>query len=102
MMQSTVENERGIAPLEDVEVENTSRNAEGWRVILYDDDWHGYDEVVDQLQKATACDRRTATRIMLEVDKRGRGVCFRGGLDECQRVVQILREIRLQCEVDDD
>lgn len=99
---STVENAGGAAPLEHTEIAKSTTRGEGWRVILYDDDWHGYDEVVMQLQKATACDERTATRITLEVDARGRGVCFRGNLDECQRVVRILREIRLQCEVDDE
>lgn len=79
-----------------------AKRGEGWRVILYNDDIHGVDEVILQLQKATGCDLDTAARVTLEVDKNGRGVCYRGERDDCGRVVRVLREIRLQCEVDDD
>lgn len=79
-----------------------ARRGEGWRVILYNDDVHGIDEVIVQLQKATGCDLDTAVRITLEVDARGRGVCYRGEYDNCVRVARVLREIRLQCEIDED
>ncbi|HEX8552137.1 MAG TPA: ATP-dependent Clp protease adaptor ClpS [Abditibacteriaceae bacterium] len=101
---STVENAviSQHIPLESIQNSLAPARGEGWRVILYNDDWHGCDEVVAQVQKATSCDLETAVRITLEVDARGRGVCFRGDLEECHRVVKVLREIRLQCEVDED
>src|SRR5688572_27012534 len=79
-----------------------AKRGEGWRVILYNDDVHSVDEVIVQLQKATGCDLDTAIRVTLEVDANGRGVRYRGERDDCGRVVRVLREIRLQCEVDDD
>ncbi len=73
-----------------------------YRVVLYNDDFHGMDEVALQLQKATGCDLETAISIMLEAHMQGRAVCYRGAREECHRVARILREIRLQVEVDCD
>ena len=79
-----------------------SGTGDGFRVILYNDDWHSVDEVVTQVQKATGCSQHKAIEIVLEVDARGRGICYRGDREKCQSVAAILREIRLQCEVDCD
>ncbi len=72
------------------------------RVILYNDEWHSVDEVVLQIQKATGYDIYKATAIMLEAHTKGRAVCFRGDRAKCHRVAGILRQIRLQVEVDCD
>jgi ATP-dependent Clp protease adaptor protein ClpS len=72
------------------------------RVILYDDDWHSLDEVVFQVQKATGYDLDRVVPIVVEAHTTGRAVCYRGARDECHRVARVLREIRLQVEVDTD
>jgi len=72
------------------------------RVILYNDEWHGMDEVILQLQKATGCDLSKAEMIAFEAHFKGRAVCYKGSRDQCQRVAGILRQIRLQCEIDCD
>lgn len=72
------------------------------RVILYDDDWHTPDEVVVQIQKATGYDLYKSTAIMLEAHTRGRAICFRGDRVRCHDVAGVLRQIRLQVEVDCD
>ena len=82
--------------------EPTSEAARAYRVILYNDDWHSQDEVVLQLQKATGCDLDSAIRIMIQAHRTGRAICYRGTRDDCQRVAGILRQIRLQVEVDCD
>lgn len=74
----------------------------GYRVIIYDDDWHSMDEVVLQLQKATGCSLEKAAEIMFEAHTKGRAICYNGQRDECHRVARVLREIRLQVEVDCD
>ncbi len=71
-----------------------------WVVILYNDDWHPYEEVVFQLQKATGCSLEKAVWITHEAHTLGRAIAFTGSLDECERVAGILREIRLQVETD--
>ena len=73
-----------------------------YRVILYNDEIHSYDEVIVQLMKATECEVEEAVQITLEVDNKGRAICFRGERGKCHQVTRILREIRLQCEVDCD
>lgn len=73
-----------------------------YRVILYNDDYHDMDEVVLQLIKATGYQIEQCLQITLEVDRKGRAICYRGSRDDCHRVTRVLREIRLQCEVDCD
>jgi ATP-dependent Clp protease adaptor protein ClpS len=71
-----------------------------WVVILYNDDWHPYDEVVFQVQKATGCSLEKAVWITHEAHLLGRAIAYTGTLDECERVARVLRDIRLQVETD--
>jgi ATP-dependent Clp protease adaptor protein ClpS len=69
-------------------------------VIVYNDDWHTFDDVIRQLQKATACTFEKAEALADEIDSSGRAVVFAGNGTECERVACVLREIRLQVETD--
>jgi ATP-dependent Clp protease adapter protein ClpS len=69
-------------------------------VILYNDDYHTFDEVTAQLQKATGCTIDRAWEIAEEAHYRGRAIAFVGGQQECNRVAGVLRAIRLQVETD--
>jgi ATP-dependent Clp protease adapter protein ClpS len=91
-----------VAPSEIGAEETTEQLSDGFRVILYNDEHHSMDEVILQLQKATGCNMEKAIDIMLEAHTKGRAVCYKGGRDDCQKVCRVLREIRLQCEVDCD
>ena len=46
-----------------------------YRVLLLNDDYTPMEFVVDVLEKFFSLDRPTATRIMLEVHTKGKGVC---------------------------
>ena len=46
-----------------------------YRVILINDDYTPMEFVVQVLEKVFSLDRNTATRIMLEVHTKGKGVC---------------------------
>ena len=70
-------------------------------VVLYNDDYHTFDEVVLQIQKATGKSLVEANRITLEAHLRGKSIAHSGALEDCQRVAAVLRRIRLQVEVDD-
>jgi ATP-dependent Clp protease adaptor protein ClpS len=72
------------------------------RVIVYNDDWHTFDEVILQLVKATACDEATAEGHAWTIHTQGRAQVFHGTRGDCERVAAVLREIRLQVEVDWD
>ena len=75
---------------------------DGFRVILYDDDHTPVDAVVEQIVKATGYSMEKAARITNEVEIKGRAICFNGAREKCHQVARVLREIRLQCEVDCD
>ena len=78
-------------------------NAGGaYRVVLYNDDYHAVDQVIEQVMKACECDEEKATQITAQAHFTGRAVCYKGGKGKCHKVAKILREIRLQCEVDSD
>jgi ATP-dependent Clp protease adapter protein ClpS len=71
-----------------------------WIVILYNDDWHTFDEVIDILCRATGCTEDRAMEIAIEVDSKGRAICYDGSREECERVAAIIATIRLQVETD--
>ncbi len=98
--QPAVEVVETVAPVE----QNTTPggNGEGYRVILYNDDYHDQDEVAEQLQKATQYSMAKCWVIMMEADRKGRAICYHGSRNKCHEVTKVLREIRLQCEVDCD
>jgi ATP-dependent Clp protease adaptor protein ClpS len=80
--------------------EEETRLGRPWVVILYNDDWHPYDQVVFQVQKATGCSLEEAEWITHEAHTQGRAIAFSGTQEECERAAKVLREIRLQVETD--
>ena len=84
------------------EIDDPSKNSGAFRVILYNDEWHGMDEVVEQVIKACEVEFERAVEITMDAHERGRTVCYQGGRAKCHKVARVLREIQLQCEVDTD
>ena len=72
------------------------------RVILYNDDWHTFDEVIRQMVKATGCSAERGEEVAWTVHTQGRALAFEGPRGECEKVAGVLREIRLHVEVDWD
>lgn len=70
------------------------------KVVLYNCECHTFDQVIHQLQKATGCSVEEADRIALEVHTTGRSIAYSGTAEECERVAAILRQIKLQVEID--
>ena len=69
-------------------------------VIVYNDDWHTFPDVQQQLIKATKCTLQKAEALSLEIHLLGRAVVFNGSQKTCEEVAAILRQIRLQVETD--
>lgn len=84
------------------EVEVTTEDAveTPWRVLLYDDDIHTFEEVILQLMKAVGCDQQQAERHAWTVHTRGKDCVFQGDFFECFRVQGVLREIGLVTEIE--
>ncbi len=83
---------------EDVEV--GTRIDTPWRVILYDDDIHTFDEVIVQLIKATGCSAQQAEKHAWTVHTQGKDCVYQGEFAECFRVQGVLREIQLVTEIE--
>ena len=80
--------------------ETEIRQGGPWVVILYNDDYHGFDEVILQVQKSTGCSLEKAMAITYEAHTSGRAIAYTGSEEECERVAGVLRQIRLQVETD--
>lgn len=73
---------------------------EGYRVTLFNDDFHTVDEVVGQLIKALECPLDIAVSIMLQAHTRGSAIVIITDQPRAERVANILREILLVVSVE--
>jgi ATP-dependent Clp protease adapter protein ClpS len=91
-----------VAPEVDVAVEEETeeRLDSPWRVILYNDEIHTFDEVIVQLIKATGCTTSRAEELAWQVHTNGKAAVFEGTFEECFRVQAVLREIQLVTEIE--
>ena len=70
------------------------------KCILYNDDWHTFDEVIVQIVKATGCSIEDAERLTWEVHTNGKAAVYEGALSDCLRVSSILEEIALHTSIE--
>lgn len=70
-----------------------------FKVILFNDDWHTFDEVIVQLMKAVKCTYETAREFAFEVHVKGKAIVYNGQLQECLKVTSILEEIALNTQI---
>jgi ATP-dependent Clp protease adapter protein ClpS len=84
-----------------VEVETTDRSGTDlpWRVILFNDDVHTFDEVIYQLVKAIGCSVATAEGYAWTVHTKGKAVVYEDELEPCLKVQSVLKEIELITEL---
>ena len=91
------ENPAGII---EPEVEEETTVGLPFKVILYNDDWHSFDEVINQLIKAVKCSFEKARNFAFEVHVKGKAVVFNGELNECLKVTSVLEEIELHTQIE--
>lgn len=94
-------NEPKKAPLVDVLVETEEEEAVDtpWQLILYDDDVHTFDEVINQLIKALGCSKPKAEELTYKVHFEGKALVFEGSFEECLKINSVLQEIQLITEI---
>lgn len=68
----------------EVETEGQTQLARQSKVVLFDDDEHTYDYVVEMLVACCALSRESAFRCAVEVDLCGRTTVFYGTASECR------------------
>lgn len=84
--------------LQDVIIENTVTIPA--KVILFNDDWHTFEEVIGQLIKALNCSGQHAENLAYEAHEKGKAVVFEGELPNCLKVSSVLEEISLHTQVE--
>ena len=70
-----------------------------FQVILYNDDYHTFEEVIVQLIKAIRCTFEKARDFAFEVHVKGKAAIFAGELNKCLKVSSILQEIDLHTQI---
>ena len=71
----------------DTETESQTQTSEPCKVILFNDEEHTYDYVVEMLTHASRLSRENAFRCAVEVDLTGRTIVHYGTREECEGVV---------------
>lgn len=70
------------------------------KVLLFNDEWHTFDEVINQIIKATNCSVSHAEKLTAEVHEKGKALVYSGDLQECLRVSAVLEEIALHTQIE--
>lgn len=72
---------------------------DAYRVVLFNDEEHSFDEVIFQIIKAVNCSRSKAETLTWEVHTKGRAIVFSGQIERCIYVSAVLEEISLKTEI---
>ena len=70
------------------------------KVILFNDEEHTFDEVINQIMKATGCDTSRAEALTWEVHSQGKAMVFEGEMTRCVQVSSVLEEIALMTQIE--
>jgi len=66
--------------------ETLTQAALNYKVVLFNDEEHTYDYVVEMLTRACKLSRAVAFRCAVEVDMTGKTIVFYGSRPDCERV----------------
>ena len=69
------------------------------RIILFNDEWHTFEEVIEQIILATGYKTTKAELMTHEVHTKGRSIIYSGDLGKCLHISEVLEEINLGTEV---
>jgi ATP-dependent Clp protease adapter protein ClpS len=81
-------------------VDSDTGTTDAAKVILYNDEYHTFDEVIVQLVKAISCSADEAESIAWEVHTKGKSMVYEGEMPDCLRVSAILEEIALHTQIE--
>ena len=89
-----LETEELIAPI-DIDI-----TTEGFTLILFNDTFHEFEDVIAQIMKATGYGYDKAEGITMEAHNKGRAVVITGELQKCLKAQSILEEIQLRTSLE--
>ena len=84
----------------DEELDVATTIQEPAKVILFNDEVHAFDEVIEQIIKATCCDYAKAEQLTWEVHHSGKAMVFMGPITRCMEVSHVLEEIALMTQIE--
>ncbi len=70
-----------------------------WIVVVYNNDFNTFEEVVMILLLATGCSLEEAEIETWEVDRLGKSVVHHADKEECETVATVIRKIGIEVEV---
>ena len=73
---------------------------ESFTLILFNDNYHNFEEVIDQVIKATGYGYDKAEKITMEVHTKGKAAVISGDLHICLKVQSVLEEINLRTTIE--
>lgn len=91
--QKETETELLERPEQDTSLDNP------WKVVLYNDEEHTFDEVIRQLILALHCNHEKAFSLTLMVHQEGKAMVYEGSFEAALRVQSVLHEIELITEL---
>ena len=87
-------------PVQHEEDLQESATQEPAKVILFNDEVHTFEEVIQQLIKALRCSSEKAEALTWEVHANGKAAIFSGTIARCMEISAILQEIELFTQIE--
>ena len=70
-----------------------------WKLFLFNDDEHTFQEVINQLIKALGCGHSKDEKIATKAHQKGKALVYKGTFEECFEINTVLKEIQLVTEI---
>ena len=83
--------------LEPTDIDVTTQ---GFTLVLFNDSYHGIDEVIEQVMRATGYGFDRAEGITMEAHTKGKAAVLSGDLNKCLEAQKVLEEISLRTEIE--
>lgn len=88
-----------VDTLIDESIDDGTGNGLGTKVVLFNDNYHTFDQVIKQLMLAIKCSEETAFYHAQTIHTKGKSDVFKGDIQDCLRVSSILQEINLKTQI---
>ena len=100
-MKPQKENESFTDVLDDISesTDDGTGNGLGTKVILFNDNYHTFDDVINQLMKAIGCSQETGFYHAKKIHETGKSDVYKGPIEKCLKVSSILQEINLKTQI---
>jgi ATP-dependent Clp protease adapter protein ClpS len=78
---------------------DSDSSSHGWRTVLFNDEWHTFQQVALQLVKATGCTYERGLALANVVHHTGSAIVYKGPKERCEAAAEVLEDIKLKTQV---